>query len=150
MTPITFNYVTYISSTPEEVWDALTNTEHTEVYFFGTAVKSEWKVGSRVEYSRGEVTDYGEILSYEANCEMTYTWESVNDETIREKPTVVTFKLHQMDGDVVRLSLVHEYLLEADYVEDNNSFQGFNNGWPFILSNLKTYLETGKTLKFTL
>lgn len=150
MTPITFNYVSYISSTPEKVWDALTNTEHTEVYFFGTAIKSEWKVGSRVEYSRGEVTDYGEILSYEHNREMTYTWESVNDDTIREQPTVVTFKLHQMDGDVVRLSLTHEHLLEPDYVEDNNSFQGFNNGWPFILSNLKTYLETGKTLKFTL
>ncbi|WP_019416170.1 SRPBCC family protein [Paenisporosarcina sp. TG20] len=150
MTTITFNYVTYISSTLEKVWDALTKTEHTEVYFFGTAVKSEWKVGSRVEYSRGDVTDYGEILSYEPNREMTYTWESVNDETIRQKPTVVTFKLHQMDGDVVRLSLTHENLLEADYVEDNNSFQGFNNGWPFILSNMKTYLETGKTLKFTL
>jgi len=150
MVPITFNYVTYISSTPEKVWDALTNTEHTEVYFFGTAVQSEWEVGSRVEYSRGELTDYGEILSYKHNREMTYTWESVNDETIREKPTVVTFKLHQMDGDVMRLSLTHENLLDADYVEDNNSFQGFNNGWPFILSNLKTYLETGKTLKFTL
>lgn len=150
MTHITFNYVTYISSTPEKIWDALTKTEHTEAYFFGTAIKSEWKVGSRVEYSRGEVTDYGEILSYELNREMTYTWVSVNDETSRQKPTVVTFHLHQMDDGVVRLSLVHKNLLEADYVEDNNSFQGFNNGWPFILSNLKTYLETGKTLKFTL
>jgi len=150
MTPITYNYVVYISSTPEKVWDALTNTEHTEQYFFGTAIKSEWQVGSRVEYSRGEVTDYGEILSYEHNREMTYTWEGANDETKRDEPTVVTFKVHQMDDGVVRLTLIHKNLLEADYVEDSNTFQGFNNGWPFILSNLKTYLETGKTLKFTL
>lgn len=150
MKTITYNYVIYISSSPEKVWDALTKTEHTEHYFFGTAIKSDWIVGSRIEYSRGEVTEYGKILSYEPNCEMTYTWESVNDETNRQEPTVVTFKINPMDGDVVRLSLVHENLLEADYVEDSNSFEGFNNGWPFILSNLKTYLETGKTLKFTL
>ncbi|MFX3673466.1 MAG: SRPBCC family protein [Paenisporosarcina sp.] len=150
MKPITFNYVTYISATPEKVWDALTKTEHTEQYFFGTAIKSDWKVGSRVEYSRGEVTDYGEILNYEPFQSMTYTWENVSDTTNRQTPTVLTIQLHEMDNNLVRLTLIHENLLEADYVEESNTFQGFNNGWPFILSNLKTYLETGKTLKFTL
>ena len=146
----TFNYVTYISSTPEKVWDALINTEHTEQYFFGTAIKSDWQVGSRVEYSRGEVTDFGEILSYEPNREMTYTWEGVGDETPRQGPTVVTFQLQGMDGGVVKLTLIHKNLTEADYVQEENTFQGYNNGWPFILSNLKTYLETGKILHFSL
>jgi uncharacterized protein YndB with AHSA1/START domain len=146
----TFHYVTYISSTAEKVWDALTKTEHTEQYFFGTAIKSDWQVGARVEYSRGEVTDFGEILSYEANKEMTYTWESAYEETRREDPTVVTFQLNEMDGNVVKLTLLHKNLTEADYVAEADTFQGYNNGWPFILSNLKTYLETGKTLEFKL
>lgn len=146
----TFNYVTYISSTPEKIWDALTKSEHTEQYFFGTAIQSDWQVGSRVEYSRGEVTDFGEILSYEPNREMTYTWENVSDQSDRQDPTVVTFRLQEMDGDVVRLTLIHKNLTEADYVHETDTFQGYNNGWPFILSNLKTYLETGKTLKFSL
>ena len=150
MKPITFQYVTYISSTPKKVWDALTKTEHTEQYFFGTAIHSEWVVGSEVEYSRGEVTDFGEILTYVPNQEMTFTWESVGDPTQRKEPTVVTFQVHEMETNVVKLTLIHDNLQETDYVNETNTFEGFNNGWPFILSNLKTYLETGKTLEFTL
>ena len=150
MSTTTFNYVTYISSTPENVWAALTQTEHTEKYFFGTAIQSDWQVGARVEYSRGEVTDFGEILSYEPNREMTYTWENVSDTTTRSEPTVVTFKVQEMNSRVVKLTLIHDKLTEADYVHDDNTFQGFNNGWPFILSNLKSYLETNNVLEFGL
>lgn len=150
MKPSTYEYVTYISSTAEKVWDALTNTKHTEQYFFGTAIQSDWQVGSRVEYSRGEVTDFGEILSYESHQEMSYTWESVSDETIRLEPTVVTFHLQEISEDIVKLTLIHENLMDADYVDEPNTFRGLNNGWPFILSNLKSYLETGKIMKVTI
>lgn len=147
MKPTTYEYVTYISSTAENVWDALTNTKHTEKYFFGTAIQSDWQVGSRVEYSRGEVTDFGEILSYEPHQKMSYTWESVLDETKRTEPTVVTFHLHETTGGIVKLTLIHENLMDADYVDEPNTFRGVNNGWPFILSNLKSYLETGEIMK---
>jgi len=150
MKPITFQYVTYISSTPEKVWEALTKTEHTEQYFFGTAIQSDWQVGSRVEYSRGELTDFGEILIYEPNQKMTYTWESVGDPIQRAEPSVVTFQVQEMNANVVKLTLIHENLQENDFVKDTNAFEGFNNGWPFILSNLKTYLETSKTMEFKL
>lgn len=150
MTLSTYHYVTYISSTPEKVWEALTKSEHTEQYSFGTAIQSDWQVGSRVEYSRGEVTDFGEILSYEPFQSMTYTWEHVGDVTHREEPTVVTFQVQETEVNVVKLTLIHDKLSETDYVYDSNTFKGCNNGWPFILSNLKTYLETGETLKFTL
>ena len=150
MNSSTFQYVTYISSTAEKVWDALTNTQHTELYFFGTAIKSDWKVGSRVEYFRGELTDSGEILSYEHNKEMTYTWESVGDDTVREVPTIVSFVLQEIDNHVVKLTLSHKNLLDADYVEDNDTFRGVNNGWPFILNNLKTYLENGETMEVSI
>ncbi|MDX1699483.1 MAG: SRPBCC family protein [Melioribacteraceae bacterium] len=142
----TFQYVTYISSTAEKVWDALTKTQHTEQYFFGTAIQSDWQVGSRIEYSRGEVTDSGEILSYEPHRKMTYTWESVGDDTQRELPTIVTFELKELGKDVVKLTLKHENLLDADYVEEADTFRGVHNGWPFIISNLKSYLETDKTM----
>ena len=142
----TFQYVTYISSTAEKVWDALTKTQHTEQYFFGTAIQSDWQVGSRIEYSRGEVTDSGEILSYEPHRKMTYTWESVGDDTQRELPTIVTFELKELGKDVVKLILKHENLLDADYVEEADTFRGVHNGWPFIISNLKSYLETDKTM----
>ncbi|MET1013817.1 MAG: SRPBCC domain-containing protein, partial [Paenisporosarcina sp.] len=125
MKTTTFQYVTYISSTAEKVWDALTNTQHTEQYFFGTAIQSEWQVGSRVEYSRGEVTDYGEILNYEPYQKMTYTWESVGDVTTRKEPTVVTFELQELSSDVVKLTLTHEHLLKEDYVEETDTFRGF-------------------------
>lgn len=150
MKPSTYQYVTFISSTAEKVWDALTNTNHTEQYFFGTAIQSDWQVGSRVEYSRGEVTDFGIILSYEPHQEMSYTWESVSDETIRLEPTVVTFHLQEISEDIVKLTLTHEHLMDADYVDEPNTFRGLNNGWPFILSNLKSYLETGKIMKVTI
>jgi len=150
MKPSTYEYITYISSTAENVWDALTNTKHTEQYFFGTAIQSDWQVGSRVEYSRGKVTDYGEILSYEPHQEMSYTWESVSDETIRQGPNVVTFRLQEMSEDVVKLTLIHDYLMDADYVDEPNTFRGVNNGWPFILSNLKSYLETGEIMKVSI
>ena len=150
MKPSTYEYITYISSTAEKVWDALTNTKHTEQYFFGTAIQSDWEVGLRVEYSRGEVTDYGEILSYEPHQEMSYTWESVSDETIRQGPNVVTFRLQEMSEDVVKLTLIHDNLMDADYVDEPNTFRGLNNGWPFILSNLKSYLETGEIMKVSI
>lgn len=150
MKPSTYQYVTFISSTAEKVWDALTNTIHTEQYFFGTAIQSDWQVGSRVEYSRGEVTDFGEILSYEPHQEMSYTWESVSDETIRLEPTVVTFHLQEISEDIVKLTLIHENLMDADYVDEPNTFRGLNNGWPFILSNLKSYLETKEIMKVTI
>jgi uncharacterized protein YndB with AHSA1/START domain len=143
----TFQYVAYISSTKEKVWEALTESQHTEQYFFGTALKSDWQVGSRVQYSRGEVTDSGELLSYEPYQTMSYTWESVGDDTVRTVPTSVVFNLEELSSDVVKLTLVHENLLESDYVYEADTFRGVNNGWPFILSNLKSYLETGKTME---
>lgn len=145
----TFQYTTYISTSAEKVWDALTNSQHTEQYFFGTAIQSDWQVGSRVEYSRGEVTDFGEILIYEPHHKMSYTWENVSDETNRPEPTVVTFHLHEMSVACVKLTLIHENLLDVDYVNEPNTFRGYNNGWPFIISNLKSYLESGKVMNLT-
>ncbi|WP_047985728.1 SRPBCC family protein [Ornithinibacillus californiensis] len=148
METTSFTYVSYIETTPERLWNALTKSEHTEKYFFGTAIESEWKIGASVNYLReGEIVDYGTITRLELNQMLSYTWTSTMDKTTnREEPTHVTFLIKQL-GPVVRLTLKHDQLLPSDIVHNDDTYEGFNNGWPAIISNLKSYLETGKTLE---
>ncbi len=143
----TFVYSTYIASTPEKVWEALTSGEFTKQYFFGHRITSEWKEGSKVTFLRdnGDVDIEGKVLKSEPYQRLTYTWSSPEDPTERDETTVVTFDLKQME-DTVKLTVIHENLVDSDFVEDMDTFQGVNNGWPAILSNLKTLLESGKTL----
>ncbi|HET7628206.1 MAG TPA: SRPBCC domain-containing protein, partial [Bacillales bacterium] len=115
-------------------------------YFFGTHIASDWQVGSQVTYSRnGEVTDYGEILRCEKPRVLSFTWTHTGDKTERSGPTVLTFELKPVEG-AVRLTVKHENLAPQDIVDDPETFEGLNNGWPAILSNLKSLLETGKTI----
>lgn len=146
MSPSTFTYVTYIATTPEKLWDALTNGDLTERYFFGSRIQSDWKEGSEVTYSRGgEITDFGKVLVYDPANVLSFTWSYVADTTPREEPSRVTFEIKKMN-ETVRLTLKHEGLLETDYNENSDTFEGFNNGWPAVISNLKSFLETGKAL----
>ncbi|WP_342431552.1 SRPBCC family protein [Neobacillus sp. FSL H8-0543] len=141
-----FVYVTYIATTPEMLWEALTSSYYTEKYFFKTKVQSDWTEGSKVTYSRnGEVTDFGTILKVEPLRLLTFTWTSVADETPRELPSQVTFELKPMEM-TVKLKLTHENLMPVDWVDADDTFEGLNNGWPAILSNLKSLLETERTL----
>jgi uncharacterized protein YndB with AHSA1/START domain len=143
----TFVYVTYIATTPEKLWDALTRGDITERYFFGRKVHSDWKEGSPVTYWRndGQLDVQGKVLQYEPYRYLSFTWEVPGDQTSRERPTRVTFELQPMDS-TVKLTLKHEDLREEDWCDDSDTFVGLNNGWPAILSNLKSLLETGRTL----
>ncbi len=146
MSDLSFTYVTYIATTPEILWKALTTSEYTERYFFGTSIKSDWQEGGEIAYSRnGEVTDYGKILKVEPHSVLSFTWTYVDDRNERDGASIVTFTLKQLDS-AVRLTLNHENLVPSDLSDEDDTFQGLNNGWPAILSNLKTLLETGDTL----
>lgn len=142
-----FIYVKYIGTTPEKVWEALTNGHLTQQYFFGRKVQSQWQIGSTVTYLRkdNEVDVRGQVLVSKPLRVLSFTWEVPGDDTQRERPTQVTFELTPMDS-TVKLTLTHEHLLAEDYSDDTNTFAGLNNGWPAILSNLKSLLETGRTL----
>ncbi|AZN39599.1 SRPBCC family protein [Paenibacillus albus] len=141
-----FVYTTYIATTPERLWEALTSGDFTEQYFFGSRIVSDWNEGSQVTYSRGgEVTDYGTIMKCEPNRLLSFTWNYVADKSGRAEPSRVTFQLVPMKG-AVKLTLKHENLNPSDIVDRDDTFEGLNNGWPAILSNLKTLLETGRTL----
>ncbi len=148
MTSPNYVYTTYIGTSVERVWEALTKSEHTEVYFFGRKVQSTWQVGDEVRFIKenDELDVTGELLEFTLFENITYTWTAPSDTTQRDQPMIVSFALTQLE-DTIKLTLMHSNLVDSDIMEESNTFYGLNNGWPAILSNLKSYLETGKPLK---
>lgn len=136
----TYVYVTYIHATPEQVWRALTDADLTARYW-GHANVSDWQPGSTWEHRRADgsgVADVvGRVLTAEPPTRLVITFEDSPD-TERE-PSVVTF-LVEPHQDIVRLTVTHENLADLDM------FNGISNGWPGVLSNLKSLLETGDAL----
>jgi len=137
-----FVYVTYIETTPEKLWDALTSSEFTRRYWWDTSVVSDWKIGSPFALVvNGNTTDVGEVLEAERPRRLSYTFRHILNEAARnERPSRVTFVLEQ-HGRLVKLTLTHE-----DFADDSVILDGISNGWPAILSSLKSMLETGEAL----
>ena len=137
-----FVYVTYIETTPEKLWDALTSSEFTRRYWWDTSVVSDWKIGSPFALVvNGNTTDVGEVLEAERPRRLSYTFRHILNEAARnEPPSRVTFVLEQ-HGRLVKLTLTHE-----DFADDSVILDGISKGWPAILSSLKSMLETGEAL----
>jgi uncharacterized protein YndB with AHSA1/START domain len=137
-----FVYVTYIETTPEKLWEALTSSEFSKRYWFNTELKSDWKVGSPFALVMdGTTTDVGEILAADRPRRLSYTFHHVLSEAARrERPTTVTFNL-EPHGKLVKLTLTHE-----DFEQGSVILEGISKGWPAILSGLKTLLESGTAL----
>lgn len=135
-----FIYVTYIETTPEKLWEALTDSAFTRRYWFDTEVRSDWKVGSPLALvMSGKVTDTGEILEADRPRRLSYTFKHEVDEDIRnERPTKVVFTLVPY-GNLVKLTVTHE-----GFATGSKLLDGISKGWPAILSGLKSLLETGK------
>jgi uncharacterized protein YndB with AHSA1/START domain len=137
-------YTIYIASTPEKVWQALTSAEFSRQYFFGNSVDVELKVGGAfiVRTGDGALHISGEVIACEPEKKLTMTF-NVNWPALIEKlgQTLVTFEIEPA-GDAVRLTLTeaHEHELGDDILS------GGRQGWPAILSSLKSVLETGKPL----
>ncbi len=137
-----FLYITVIATTAEKLWEALTNPDITPRYFFGVRVESTWKVGDPVRYNAGDkITDEGVVLKCDPPRTLSYTFHHLKDEEMRgEKPSRVTFDITP-EGQAVRLTVTHD-----DFPEDSKVLPGISEGWPLILSGLKTLLETGQEL----
>jgi len=137
-----FVYVTYIETTPEKLWQALTSSEFSKAYWFGTELRSDWRVGSPFALVMdGTTSDVGEILEYDRPRRLSYTFQHVLKEEFRnEQPTKVVFTL-EPHGKLVKLTLTHEGF---DGVPE--LLNAISNGWPAILSSLKSLLETGNAL----
>jgi uncharacterized protein YndB with AHSA1/START domain len=137
-------YTIYIASTPEKVWEALTSAELSRKYFFGNTVEIEQRVGGAyvVRTPDGALHISGEVVECDPLRKLTVTF-NVNWPELIEKlgPTLVTYEIEQAGG-VVRLtrSEAHDRPLSDDILE------GGRQGWPAILSSLKSLLETGAPL----
>ena len=152
----TFVYATFIRTTPEKLWEALTNGDFSEKYWMGFRVEVEEKVGGRIRIlpPKGSVgrTDHGgDVLACEKYKKLSYTWmeEAQGKDAHRDGLSRVTYELTPM-GDRVKLRLIHENLVPSDVNADPNSFGGVNNGWPMVISSLKSLLETGEAISFAL
>jgi uncharacterized protein YndB with AHSA1/START domain len=137
-----FVYVTYIETTPAKLWEALTSSEFSKRYWFGTELKTDWKVGSPFALvMNGTTTDVGEVLEFDRPRRLSYTFHHVLSEAARkERPTKVVFNL-EPHGKLVKLTLTHEGFEDGSVILD-----GICKGWPAILSGLKTMLESGVAL----
>ena len=137
-----FVYVTLINTTPEKLWDALTSAEFTVQYWYGARIDSSWKVGTPVTFEdEGGKVLAGEVLKVDPPKTLSYTFQPQKDEEMRaEKPSRVTFEIERL-GDVVKLTVTHD-----DFPENSKVLPGISNGWPGILSGLKSLLETGHGL----
>jgi uncharacterized protein YndB with AHSA1/START domain len=137
-------YTIYIASTPEKVWQALTTAEFSRKYFFGNSVEVDLRVGGAylVRTPDGSLHISGEVIECEPLKKLAVTF-NVNWPGLVEKlgPTLVTYEIEEA-SDAVRLTMTeaHDRPLSDDILE------GGRQGWPAILSSLKSLLETGKPL----
>ena len=117
-----FVYVTYIETTPEKMWEALTSSEFSKRYWFGTELKSDWKVGSSLALvMNGTTTDTGEVLEADRPRRLSYTFKHVLDDELRhEPPSKVVFNL-EPHGKFVKLTLTHEGFAEGSKMLDGIS-----------------------------
>jgi uncharacterized protein YndB with AHSA1/START domain len=139
-----FVYVTYIRTTPEKLWQALTDPELTQRYFGGARHESEWKPGAswRIVKPDGTVMDSGEVLEIEPNRRLVLKWRNEWKPEIREEGySRMTYEL-EPKGQMVKLTVVHE----IDRPE-SKLIRAVSGGWPMILSSLKSFLETGESLQ---
>ncbi|MGA2765406.1 MAG: SRPBCC family protein [Spirochaetia bacterium] len=138
-----FVYVTYIASTAEKVWNALIDPTITVKYWQKENV-SDWKAGSRWEHqdpaNGGKPFLVGKIVESVPPRRLVLTWAFPEDEASEKKHSRVTFEIEQL-GDVVRLTVTHDRL-----EPDSRMLRGITDGWPRVLSSLKSMLETGRPL----
>jgi uncharacterized protein YndB with AHSA1/START domain len=132
----------YIKTTPERLWDAITNVQAREKYNFGVLVKSDWTPGSHYEGVHPNAPGIlceGENLEVDPPRRLVQSFTALwSDDVEREGTSRVTWEIEPV-ADSCRLSVTHDELPESA----NSELYG---GWPMILSGLKTLLETGETL----
>jgi uncharacterized protein YndB with AHSA1/START domain len=141
-----FIYVTYIRTTAEQLWAALTGAEFIEQYWFGMHFDTDWQPGSpwRLIFADGRVADSGEVLEAEPGKRLVLKWRNeFRPELHAEGYARCTMELEPVDG-AIKLTITHT----IDRA-DAKIIEAVSGGWPRILSNLKSLLEIGAVAMLT-
>lgn len=137
-------YTIYIAATPESVWRALTSAEFSRQYFSGFAIEADLKAGGAfiARAPDGSVHIDGKVIECDPPGKLTVTW-NVNWPELVEKlgPTLVTYEIEPA-GEAVKLTMLQSH----DRPVGDDILSGGRQGWPAILSSLKSLLETGRPL----
>jgi DNA-binding transcriptional ArsR family regulator/uncharacterized protein YndB with AHSA1/START domain len=153
-----FVYMTYIKTTPERLWQAITDPAFTRLYW-GVALISDWRVGSTITWDVAGITIADPeqvVLVADPPRRLAFTWHTVTPEFVAavggseeelaamaaEKRSTVTFDLEPA-GETVRLTVTH-----AGFEPGSAILAGLTDGWPGVVASLKTLLETGQPLAF--
>ena len=137
----TFVYVTYIRTTPQKLWSALTDdSEFMKQYWFGVHCESDWTPGSswKMVHADGDISDAGEIVESEPPRRLVIRWRHEDKRELKaEGDSLCTMEL-EPNGPAVKLSITHT-------IERENSklIHAVSGGWPKVISNLKSLLENG-------
>jgi uncharacterized protein YndB with AHSA1/START domain len=153
MTKPSFVYVTYIATAPEKVWQALTDVQMMRAYWIdpagddpGHVNVSDWQPGSSWQHQRQDaartVDMVGKVIESTPPSRLILTWARPGDAEDASRHSRVTFDIEPEGEALVRLTVTHEDL-------DPQMLAGISGGWPKVLSNLKTLLETGRGLPGT-
>jgi uncharacterized protein YndB with AHSA1/START domain len=139
----TFVYVSYIRTTPQKLWSALTDAEFMKQYWFGVHGESQWTAGSpwRSVSPHGQILDAGEIVEAEPPRRLVIRWQHQDKPELKaEGESLCTIEL-EPSGTAVKLSITHT--IER---EPSKLIEAVSGGWPKVISNLKSLLETGSTV----
>jgi uncharacterized protein YndB with AHSA1/START domain len=142
----TINYCIYVATTPEKLWEVLTNSEALKANW--GKIESQWTVGSKVTEvdDSGKVLWKGEVLRSEPPRLLSYTFDVIGS---GESPTEVTFELSPPETEIAaNARVVRLTVTQIGFQENSKLFAGCVRAWPEILSSVKTSLETGRPLGF--
>jgi len=138
-----FVYVTYIRTTADKLWEALTMPEFTRAYWSGTWQDTTWQAGAswKLMFADGRVADTGRVVEVDRPRRLVLEWRNeFRPELKEEGPSRCTFELEPADG-MMKLTVVHEIDRPRSKV-----IAAVSGGWPKVLSSLKSLLETGEGL----
>ncbi len=139
-----FVYVTFIRTSPEKVFDAITRPDMARRYWGHENVSDDWQPGSTWQHVRTDaartVDLVGEVLESDPPRRLVISWANESQKDDPDQYSRVTFEI-EAQGDTVKLTVSHE-----DLQPGSGMLNGISKGWPHVISSMKSYLETGQGL----